>query len=462
MATSFHVGVVEDRHDPLTMGRVRVRVFGLHSDDRINEVPIETLPWSMVMMPANVSTTASGVSQLVEGTWVLVMYHDVNLQDPIVIGSLPSTQSTSPPDYSKGFTDPFGVNPKWSDGTSNTSLAAKPDTYTEHPVYTERERTRVPSIPASKKYKASTVAPDGADAEYERESWAELPLRGGQVSKYPYNSVNEYEGGMLEEFDSSPGAQRVTRMHPSGTYDEIIVDGTRTIKIVGDGYELIMGNKNMYVKGNLNITVDGNMNQLVKGDYTLEVGGNYTETIAKSKQTKIIAGNMVTEVQQDVSTNIGGEYYIKSAGNHSLNVGGNKLELVANTSQTNVGGDNSLSIKGSNNISVSGNMGIVTKANRMDIVYGLYNIESVGFMTIDTSTNLDIKVGISATETVGVSKSVVVGVNLSEIIIGSRSEAVGVSKTVDIGGSLSELIGAASSTTALGIVSINGSIITLN
>jgi hypothetical protein len=45
MATSFHVGVVEDRHDPLTMGRVRVRVFGLHSDDRINEVPIETLPW---------------------------------------------------------------------------------------------------------------------------------------------------------------------------------------------------------------------------------------------------------------------------------------------------------------------------------------------------------------------------------------------------------------------------------
>jgi hypothetical protein len=462
MATSFHVGVVEDRHDPLTMGRVRVRVFGLHSDDRINEVPIDSLPWSMVMMPANVSTTASGVSQLVEGTWVLVMYHDENLQDPIVIGSLPSTQSTSPPDYSKGFTDPFGVNPKWSDGTSNTSLASKPDTFTEHPVYTERERTRVPSVPAGKKYKASTVTSDLAEDEYKREEWGELPLRGGQSSKYPYNSVTEFEGGMLEEFDSSPGAQRVTRMHPSGTYDEIIVDGTRTIKIMGDGYELIMGNKNMYVKGNLNITVDGNMSQLVKGDYTLEVAGNYTETIAKSKQTKIIAGNLVTEVQQDVSTNIGGEYYIKSAGNHSLNVGGNKLELVANTSQTNVGSDNSLSVKGSHNVMVSGNMGVVTKANRMDIVYGLYNIESVGFLTLDTSTNLIMNVGISSTETVGVTKTVNVGANFSEMVIGSKSEAVGVSKTVDVGGSLSELIGGARSATATGIISFNGSIITLN
>jgi hypothetical protein len=437
MATSFHVGVVEDRHDPLTMGRVRVRVFGLHSDDRINEVPIETLPWSMVMMPANVSTTASGVSQLVEGTWVLVMYHDVNLQDPIVIGSLPSTQSTSPPDYSKGFTDPFGVNPKWNDGTSNTSLAAKPDTYTEHPVYTERERTRVPSIPASKKYKASTVAPDSADAEYERESWAELPLRGGQVSKYPYNSVNEYEGGMLEEFDSSPGAQRVTRMHPSGSYDEIIVDGTRTIKIVGDGYELIMGNKNMYVKGNLNITVDGNMNQLVKGDYTLEVGGNYTETIAKSKQTKIIAGNMVTEVQQDVSVNIGGEYYIKSAGNHSLNVGGNKFEVVANTCQINIGEDNSLVVKGRDTKIVKGDMGVVSQSNRMDIISGNMNIEVIGTLTLDTDANMLTKVGTDLTETIGGSQLVTVSSNLTETIGGGQTTTA--SGAIDINGATIDL-----------------------
>jgi len=55
MNNNFYIGVVEDRHDPRAMGRVRVRVFGLHSDDRVNEVPIDSLPWSMVMQPANSS-----------------------------------------------------------------------------------------------------------------------------------------------------------------------------------------------------------------------------------------------------------------------------------------------------------------------------------------------------------------------------------------------------------------------
>ena len=37
---NFYVGVVEDRNDPLKRGRVRVRVLGVHSPDRKNDIQI--------------------------------------------------------------------------------------------------------------------------------------------------------------------------------------------------------------------------------------------------------------------------------------------------------------------------------------------------------------------------------------------------------------------------------------
>ena len=45
-------GVVEDRIDPNFLGRVRVRCFGFHTDNR-EELPTEDLPWAMVMQPTN-------------------------------------------------------------------------------------------------------------------------------------------------------------------------------------------------------------------------------------------------------------------------------------------------------------------------------------------------------------------------------------------------------------------------
>ena len=33
LLSNFYTGVVEDRQDPLEVGRVRVRIYGLHTDD---------------------------------------------------------------------------------------------------------------------------------------------------------------------------------------------------------------------------------------------------------------------------------------------------------------------------------------------------------------------------------------------------------------------------------------------
>lgn len=46
------VGSVEDRNDPAMLGRVKVRVFGWHTED-LAEIPTESLPWAIIMLPVN-------------------------------------------------------------------------------------------------------------------------------------------------------------------------------------------------------------------------------------------------------------------------------------------------------------------------------------------------------------------------------------------------------------------------
>ena len=55
--SAWFTGIVEDVNDPLQAGRVRVRVYGLHSFDN-SVLPTSDLPWAMISLPA----TESGVS----------------------------------------------------------------------------------------------------------------------------------------------------------------------------------------------------------------------------------------------------------------------------------------------------------------------------------------------------------------------------------------------------------------
>lgn len=52
-------GQVEDRDDPLKLGRVRVRIFGWHSLDK-QEAPVKLLPWAQVLLPTNSPRSFSG------------------------------------------------------------------------------------------------------------------------------------------------------------------------------------------------------------------------------------------------------------------------------------------------------------------------------------------------------------------------------------------------------------------
>ena len=81
-------GIVEDRQDPLKIGRVRVRVHGAHTHEK-DQIATPDLPWAQVILP----TTEAGLSGfgrgngLVEGSTVFGFWRDEEImQDPVVLG----------------------------------------------------------------------------------------------------------------------------------------------------------------------------------------------------------------------------------------------------------------------------------------------------------------------------------------------------------------------------------------
>jgi len=396
MMGEFFLAVVEDRHDPKKLGRVRVRVLGAHSEDRKSEVPIDSLPWSFVMQPANTSTSGAPLSQLVEGTWVVIMYMDQNMQDPLVVGSVPGID-TEKPDYNKGFSDPFGVFPRWTadlpEGSneipddSNLTLISDEDRWQEHPTYEARKDNRITEIQQAKKYAVPTVSATVPDEEYERATWDERDLRGSQDSNYPYNSIREFEGGMVEEYDSTSENTRITESHQSGTYREILHDGTTTTKIVGKGYQITLQDHNMYIQGDLNVTVEGNMRHMVEGDYTLEVGGGMFTYVNGNRETKI-NGSDVKEITVDESTNVLEKRSIHVGGDQRLLIDGNETNIVGKKSDTSIKGEHSQTILSDSSRVITGNESLLTVGKRLVTTKGIHRFESVANIEFDTDSDL--------------------------------------------------------------------------
>lgn len=86
----LYQGIVEDRNDPLYLGRCRVRVYGVHTDD-VSILPTVDLPWAFPMMPvtsASVSGVGSAAVGPVVGTIVVVTFQDSDQQIPMMMGTL--------------------------------------------------------------------------------------------------------------------------------------------------------------------------------------------------------------------------------------------------------------------------------------------------------------------------------------------------------------------------------------
>lgn len=86
---TWFIGVVENRADPLGMGRCQLRIFGWHTDNT-SELPTEHLPWAQPMYPIN---NAKAFSAPRLGDWIVGFFMDGQAgQAPIMMGVLPGLQ----------------------------------------------------------------------------------------------------------------------------------------------------------------------------------------------------------------------------------------------------------------------------------------------------------------------------------------------------------------------------------
>tara|TARA_X000001382_G_scaffold39446_1_gene26385 strand:+ start:795 stop:1775 length:981 start_codon:yes stop_codon:yes gene_type:complete len=303
-------GVVEDRADPLFLGRCRVRCLGYHTENK-TDIPTESLPWAMPIQPVT-SAAISGIGHApigpVEGTWVVGFFRDgLNCQEPVFFGTLGGIPPESP-NTGKGFNDPNGVYPKQEllkeQDTNRLARGLTADTIVQS------------KIEAAGEHKEHATANEAGD-----HNWAEpeTPFD----AKYPKNHVYQSESGHVQEFDDTEGAERIHTYHKAGTFEEIHPDGSKVIKVIGDDYELLLGKKFVHVSGNANILVDGQSTFYVKGDSDIQVDGNVKQ---------VVGGNVEQEITGNVEQDITGNFKVdaatiemKSSGSINIETNGNMV-----------------------------------------------------------------------------------------------------------------------------------------
>lgn len=150
-------------------------------------------------------------------------------------------------------------------------------------------------------------------------SWDQpMPSFGAQ---YPYNKVFETESGHVQEWDDTPGQERIHTYHRAGTYQEIDPNGSVINYIVGDKFVLMERNGCIHVGGECNITVDGNLNVFARTDANIEVAQNATIKVGN---------NLDVGVANDMYLAAGGDVLIKAGGSFAVeaNAVSNKGETV--------------------------------------------------------------------------------------------------------------------------------------
>lgn len=268
------MGVVEENDDSkaidgLYLGRCRVRILGIHSpflkeDDAEGEgIDVDQLHWAYPMMPVtSAGIDGMGITPLgiVKGSWVFGFSRDGEAsQDLIIMGSFGGFQFEQGNPEAEGFKDPDEIYPRYLGEESTNRLATNKE---RHPMLDTKEESVVTGVP---------IALDG--------SWDQPEIQ--YETKYPFNKVMETEHcpdgectdyGHVQEWDDTPGKERMTRFHKAGTYEDLYPNADRTMRIMNNNHVIAEGNHHYYAKGDITITAGGNIKILGEANVDIEAG----------------------------------------------------------------------------------------------------------------------------------------------------------------------------------------------
>ena len=325
----WFVGVVEDRNDPKTLGRLRVRCLGYHTED-LTKLPTSDLPWAHVMNPIT-SATVSGIGQsplgAVEGTWVVGFFTDgSDAQQPMIMGTLPGVPAKLPTkDATRGFQDVTNANyPKYTE-TDVNRLAVNEKTEDDDGNVSESNPHNTLTIRRADRDLAVGIAQiDGIfggvaqiDPDLDSTFWDEPETE--YNATYPRNHVYESEGGHIREMDDTPGAERIHERHNSGSGYEIFPNGTKVTRVKGKNYNIVSEDEYCHIQGTARETIDKglrirvNAEGITGNNYNIEVGqgsnvnvevngGNINLTTLNSGQD---AGDININASRDLNVQVG-------------------------------------------------------------------------------------------------------------------------------------------------------------
>jgi len=209
----------------------------------------------------------------------------------------------------------------------------------EHPVVVQKTHTlKIPGFPGVpiESIASNPNAPLDKDLRQIETAnsfvtWFEPPTD-APFTEYPFNHVFESESGHVQEFDDTPGHERIHTFHTSGTFEEIHPDGSKMVKVVGTNYTIIHKDDNVLVKGDLNITVDDQARIKVQNTCDLEVvdgtlqivvrNGNLNVQVQKGNANVFVKGDLTTEVQGNRRDTVLGGYFLDVKGTISIQAGG--------------------------------------------------------------------------------------------------------------------------------------------
>lgn len=322
---TLYRGVIEDNNHPDKNGKVKVRIFGIHTELNENAgsdfewVQTDQLPWAEVMGGTGFGLIGGiGLSSILrQGTWVWVILEENDPNKPLIVGTISGINSESPVGKyagGAGFYDPAEVYPytKRSKEADIHRLARNDDVnstyydYTDHRGYTETTHKKINN--------ARDIQTGITDGKSSADVSQTEPLSTNDASEYPEVAVIETPSGHVIELDDTVGNERVRVYHKSGSYIEIKPDGEMVQKTVGGNTDHVITENNIHthIEKSVKTYIEQNMDEIIKG---------YVHRYIEGEMKEHVMGNITMDSDANVTWTIGGKLTINAAGKIDIDSG---------------------------------------------------------------------------------------------------------------------------------------------
>ena len=302
----WFVGVVEYRQDGANDGRVKIRAFGIHNEDK-TKVATRDLPWAIVI------DGSYGATQCIPdvGDWVFGFFMDgSDAQHPMILGRVPGINLQLPPEAS-------------APGDVSMIPAESLCKYGKPPLHRAMggEDAEVGQATIQQALKKNNI--ESASGEL----WSEPPIVSPErdLDNRIFTSKNDNNFVVLSDADDGRGTY-ILVSHSSGSVFQIDSDGSILVKSFGDTY---------------NSTEGFTMNRTEKDMHTV-VGNDWTLKVERGSGKVFINGDLDIECE---NFNVVARSVANINAGVAVNVSAGRVGILSTADDVNITAVNDLKMK---------------------------------------------------------------------------------------------------------------------